>query len=355
MKLFYNCYKWLLLIIFITLFFINTITFCVVSFIINLLTLLIEPKFRKLVFNWGFLIFVILVLSVPLIIDFSKKQLLENILIVSRGLILISFLYFLMKDISSESFYKKIKKYLPEDIVRTTSLAINILPKIKIYLSNEINNFKKGHFKINKVLFNIFKSIISIADNISNSLEAQNKRNIVIITGKIHQGKSTIALQISNELIAKGIKVSGIISESINESGKRIGYNVINLKTMDKVKLATTEPLQDAAEKIGCFNFFIDGITFAHNSLDPMYLKDSEIVFIDEIGKLELAERGFYKSIIGLLDSQVQCLVLVIRDKYVKNAEEKFNINPTLLIDINNKENQSLSFINDKLISLIRS
>lgn len=355
MKLVYNSYKWLLLIIFITLFFINTITFCAISFVINLLTLLIEPKFRKMVFNWGFLIFVILVLSVPLMIDFSKKQLLENSLILSRGLILISFLYFLMKDVSSEAFYKKIKNYLPEDSVKIISLSISILPKVKIHLSNEINNLKNKHFKINEVGLNIFKSIISIADNIANSLENHPKRNIVIITGKIHQGKSTTALQISNELITKGVKVSGIISESINHCGKRIGYNVIDLKTMNKTKLATIEPLQNAIDKIGCFYFLNDGMKFAYNALDQLYLKDSEIVFIDEIGKLELSERGLYKAIIGLLDSQIQCLVFVIRDKFIKDVEKKFNINPTLLIDINNEENQSPSSLNEKLISLIRS
>lgn len=342
--------NWLLLCLIILLFFINSTAGSLISLLCIVFILFNDHRLLKMFKNWGFIIFVILILGVPVIFDLSLKTFQDNFLMLTRGILILFLLYFTLNDLASTRVYSKVEKYLPEEILNTVKVALKMLPIVKEQFLAAFAQRKKSNLSVTKSIINLLSSFITIADKLAIELEAEKKPDIYFITGKIHEGKSTLAYTIASEAINKGIKVGGIISQSNNHNNNRTGYDVIDLKSGKSVPLATNEPIENCEETCGQYYFYPEGMKFASNSLDPDYLKESIVVFVDEVGRLELSKHGFYSHIIKLLSSDLKAIFLVLREDFIEAVKEKFNVTPQKIITVSNEENNNLELIYNKLL-----
>lgn len=344
--------SWLLIIIFCSLFFLNSFIGCIIGGLTIMIIVTLEKKIRKTLFNLGFLIFICIIMSVPLIWNFSIENILFNLLILFRGIILISIIFIAGKDVSSTKFYNDLQKRLPEELINIVKISFTILPIIKNNIEKEFKEFTILKLSPQKSILNLFEIMVNIAEDLTQQLE-NNSHKIFIVSGKKHEGKSTLALKFANLAKEIGRKVNGIISISHNLNDKRSGYEVLNLKTEQSKKLATTDNINNYDTICGPFYFYKEGMEFAYSCLSLDNIMENEIVFIDEVGKLELKEEGFYKQIKSLISSDKQIIIiLVTREEYINQVEEKFNFKALKIFKVSDDNDQSLK---DTFISAISS
>ena len=148
-----------------------------------------------------------------------------------------------------------------------------------------------------------------------------HKQRCIIIQGEIGAGKTRLAERLVTKLRKRGLKVGGIISPRILDGEDTIGYRVLDIETGKEVPFATLNP---PGVSIGKFYLSEDAIAFARAAIESAIATD-QIVFLDEVGRLELDGKGHADALRMLLRSGA-IPVLLVRTKFVEAVVEKFAI-----------------------------
>ncbi|MBD3209164.1 hypothetical protein GF367_01970 [Candidatus Woesearchaeota archaeon] len=118
----------------------------------------------------------------------------------------------------------------------------------------------------------------------------------VIIPGSRQTGKTTAASKLVERLRANGKTVAGFLCP---------GKNIVDLATGEERVFLSKEPVP-GAQRTGPYYMSAEAIAFGEAAAK----KQADYVFIDEYGKLELQERGFYPLIKELFPNN-NCIILV--------------------------------------------
>jgi len=164
------------------------------------------------------------------------------------------------------------------------------------------------------------------------ALTMKKKSNVVIITGEIGSGKTSLLKAISLRLKESGIKTGGILAPAIFENSEKKGYNLIDLTTNKTIALSQTEPNKGMAQ-VGKYYFKPDAIVFGRKALSVEQNLENEIVIIDEIGAWELQGQGWGASLNELIINSNTPLILSVRKKFLDMVIESWMLQNPLLID----------------------
>lgn len=157
------------------------------------------------------------------------------------------------------------------------------------------------------------------------SMNPNDKRKIIILTGAVHSGKSGALLHWVQEK-----SVGGFVTPTINE--KKVLLNV-------DTKISYPYEVDGlSADAIHIGKYFLDNRAFhiAAAIVEDALSNPLEWFVFDEIGKLELAGMGHYHCLKRLLGNWQGKLLLVIRDQLVNEVMSTFKLNEATLI---NKQN----------------
>jgi nucleoside-triphosphatase len=117
----------------------------------------------------------------------------------------------------------------------------------------------------------------------------------ILITGYPRTGKTTLIMKFLEQT---NKKCSGFYTEEIrNEQGIRVGFKVVAINSKEEGILAHVE--ERSNYRVGKYNVNI--MDFERVALPEME-KESEIVIIDEIGKMELFSEPFKKQLLKCLE-----------------------------------------------------
>jgi nucleoside-triphosphatase THEP1 len=141
-------------------------------------------------------------------------------------------------------------------------------------------------------------------------------RPVFIISGKVGSGKTTHLIEILQLLKDSGSKISGVIAHGLLDDDLRIGFDIEDINSGEKVPLCRREKMIDHVEQTGQFSFSKAGIEFGKNALK----KDCDLLVIDEIGPLELSGGGWADQ----MHTSSMPLLLVVREELVPNVESLF-------------------------------
>ena len=155
-----------------------------------------------------------------------------------------------------------------------------------------------------------------------------NNSNIIIISQPIRSGKTTALMNRIN--LVKG--VNGILSPDVNGVRKLLfigNRTLIDFETLH----------QHDSISIGRFHFSNKAFEMANDYLINIKPQSHSEIIIDEIGKLELNEKGFFRALVHHLAIVRQAqtnyrLVLVIRDSLLQEVIMKFGIEDAEVITI---------------------
>ena len=121
---------------------------------------------------------------------------------------------------------------------------------------------------------------------------------IILISGAVNSGKTSLMLDIMQEEALSGSRVTGILALSVIENGQKTGFEVLDVATGEKRMLATLHPETIAGEtliSIGRYHFLEKNFKFALDILSSV--DKSGAVFVDEVGPLELSGGGYADAI----------------------------------------------------------
>lgn len=152
-------------------------------------------------------------------------------------------------------------------------------------------------------------------------IENQRKKQPILIVGGIGAGKTAAGLRLLSLLRSYGIQVGGILAPRILKGEETVGYSIIDLSNNATHPFASIEP-DDI--QIGKFYLSQEGLDLAQRTILSA-LNKRPVVFVDEVGRLEVQGKGHATAIQQLLQSG-SVPVLLVRDTLVEQAMRVFEI-----------------------------
>jgi nucleoside-triphosphatase THEP1 len=156
---------------------------------------------------------------------------------------------------------------------------------------------------------------------------APQERSVFIITGSQGSGKTTFLLKLTEELRGQGIPPAGVAAPVLYQGEERMGYDLLNLETGERVPLARRSA-RPAETRTGPFSFFADGMSFGEHALASATGQKREVIALDEIGPLELSGKGWSRAFSAILQSPPRVLLLVVRPDLIQQVDERWNLKP---------------------------
>jgi nucleoside-triphosphatase THEP1 len=145
---------------------------------------------------------------------------------------------------------------------------------------------------------------------------------VVIITGKINSGKTTMMEKLFERKKTEGKSPVGIIARGVFRGKAKVGFDVVDLSTGSSMPLARIGREIRGGFSVGKFTFSNEGFQFAQKVL--LNFKYNDIVFLDEVGPLELDGKGYANCLKTLLDSDISKLYIAVRSECLPEFMEKF-------------------------------
>jgi nucleoside-triphosphatase THEP1 len=178
--------------------------------------------------------------------------------------------------------------------------------------------------------------VLGQAESLLKKLEKEHieKPKVIIITGEIHEGKTTFVQKIVSDLLNQKIRIAGFLSIGIDEDGTRTGFILEEIGSSRQIELCS-DKANDRRLKLGRFYFNQEALSFGNEILKPDNLSDKQLIVIDEIGPLEIKGLGWSYAI----DKSTQSLIIpqlwVVRKSLVKKIVRKWNIGNVNIFNIN--------------------
>ncbi len=152
-------------------------------------------------------------------------------------------------------------------------------------------------------------------------LDGLRTRTPVLIIGGVGAGKTRTAELIAAELARRGIEVGGVLSPRIMCGGETVGYTVRDLSTGEERRFAGLDP---PGIPVGRFFISADGLEFARTAIVHA-ARNARIVFVDEVGRLELDGAGLANAVRIALRGRA-LPVLLVRDELLEPVRRAFMI-----------------------------
>ena len=229
-------------------------------------------------------------------------------------------------------------------LYQSLNLAFSALP---FFLSNlsKSENKKKGISGIS------FHGLLGQAETLLSIFEKEHllRPQVVIITGEIHQGKTTFAQKIVADLHEQKIRIAGFFSVGINENGIRTGFNLVDIVSSRQIELCSDKK-NEKRLKFGRYYFNSDAISLGNEILNSNNLSDKQLIVIDEVGHLELNGQGWSNAIENIIRSNTVPQLWIVRKSLVQKSTRRWNISNAYIFDITES---SIQEVENKLTEII--
>ncbi len=210
-------------------------------------------------------------------------------------------------------------------LYQSVSLAFSALP---FFLSNLSRNAKEKNKYALRSLLSQAEMLLGIFEN-----EHQTRARVVIITGDIQQGKTTFTQKIVSDLVDEKYNIAGFLSLGIHKDGKRIGFDLVDIETSEKIELCSDSKYETKI-RLGHYSFNNDAFIFGNKILISEKIAKKQLIVIDEIGPLELGGRGWSSSIEELTGKYSIPQLWVVRKMLVEKVSRRWNIGDAFIFDI---------------------
>lgn len=163
------------------------------------------------------------------------------------------------------------------------------------------------------------------------ALTMKKKRNVIIITGEIGSGKTTLISGISSRLKDAGIKTGGIIAPAIYQNENKTGYYIVDIATVTKMRLSQIAEIE-GMPRVGKYFFIAEALDFGRNALSSESNREAQVVLIDEIGAWELQGQGWASSMNDLIINCEMPLVITVRESFLELIIENWMFQNPIII-----------------------
>ena len=187
----------------------------------------------------------------------------------------------------------------------------------------------------------IFYQVISQADKRLSEIKKKSMSTqiIFIISGLFGEGKTTYTKKLIDFFRKNNINVGGIISERVINNSITTGYDLVNIETGEKEAFLRQNE-ECGSETIGRFTIYPKGLAMGITVLNSQILQGNRIIIIDEVGLLELRNKGWSDCINDLLAKSKNHILFTVRDIYVDEVKNKWNLREAITFNVRETDYQ---------------
>ncbi|MCX6302773.1 MAG: hypothetical protein NTW82_11370 [Bacteroidia bacterium] len=220
-------------------------------------------------------------------------------------------------------FYKTSFKNLPlalELSVESLPDFIASIPDFKSLIKNPVS---------------VFYNVLSHANIKLSELRKKEKffQKIFIVTGSKNEGKTTFTQKITDELKKNNLPVGGILAKKIIADSQIMGYDLIDIET-NNTYIFLRRDENTGIEKIGKFRINQIGLETGTAILSPEKQHGKKLVVIDEIGTLELDNKGWAGCFQKLIISSENNILITVRDTYIEDVIKKWGLTDPVIFKV---------------------
>ncbi len=115
----------------------------------------------------------------------------------------------------------------------------------------------------------------------------------LIVTGKVHSGKTTWCTKYSHWLMRQKFTVGGVLCLEAKNNDIKSGYDIVDVQTRRRVMFGRFASGADfPGEPVGDYLISYKGLEFAKRAIQKALENRCDMVFLDEVGHLELGGKG---------------------------------------------------------------
>ncbi|HUX96820.1 MAG TPA: nucleoside-triphosphatase [Bacteroidales bacterium] len=285
-----------------------------------------KPKF------WIFFVLITLITAFALTDTAAGESLLEKGLLTGiqmnfRAVVIIVGFSVLGKELYNpgvRSFFRRTSfRNLPLAIelsVESLPDFIASIPDFRSLVKNPVSIFHQVILHADRRL-----SEITMKDNTS--------RKVFILTGSIGSGKTSFARMLVRSFNTQGITAKGILTEKIKVNNITRGYDIINIETGERTVFLRDDGIC-GTERIGRYLICQDGIDAGEYILNSFEGSRNNAIIIDEVGSLELNEKGWAKSIKTILEKSENHLIMTVRTPFLDDVIKKWGLSDSVVINV---------------------
>jgi nucleoside-triphosphatase THEP1 len=231
-------------------------------------------------------------------------------------------------------------------LYQSLNLAFSALPFIISNLS------KQGSTTASGISGKSLNGLFPQADALLNAFEKEHMRRpeIVIITGDIHEGKTSVAQRVVTILLEQGVNIGGFLAIGRDEDGVRTGFFIKEIETNKTMELCAVKR-KETSITTGHFNFNEETIRWGNAILAPENLNNKQLVVIDELGPLELAGKGWSGAIEKICEQSPLPHLWIVRKGIIDKISGKWNVGNIFVYNISVDSPEEIA---GKLKDLIR-
>ncbi len=142
------------------------------------------------------------------------------------------------------------------------------------------------------------------------------KAKILILSGEIQAGKTTLCGKIADLARDRGLELGGVISPPVYEQGRKTAIDVEDVRTGETRRLAVLRGREEAELTTRRWQFLPESVRWGNQILETAV--PCGLLMVDELGPLELERgKGWTAGLTSLDSGQFQGAVVVIRPHLV--------------------------------------
>ena len=224
-----------------------------------------------------------------------------------------------IREFLAKSYFKQLPPAL-ELSLDSLPAMISTVPELKSILKNPVA---------------VIHQLMSQAEFRIEEIKSQSNHlhKTIILTGEIGSGKTTYLKQLAKRLKNENFTIHGIYSRRIIKNQQTTGYKIVNISTGEKQPFLHLSG-QLNQQKIGKYYIISKGLELGKTALNFNSFSSSDVIIIDEIGRLELHEKGWHESLLKIIQYFNGYLILSIRKEIVHEVIQKYELSPTSILEV---------------------
>lgn len=152
----------------------------------------------------------------------------------------------------------------------------------------------------------------------------RNGKKIIIITGEVNSGKTARVEKVVALLNRLQGRTAGVYSKGVFRKEKKVGYTIVSVESGQSSGFATDTQTDKYTLRQG--RYWFDESVFEVYNQKLIEKQNSDYILIDEIGPLELKDKGFHIALKHLLQHHQKKLILIIRSRLIEKVLNKYGL-----------------------------
>lgn len=167
----------------------------------------------------------------------------------------------------------------------------------------------------------------------------------IIVTGRPGIGKTTVIRRVATLL---GDRAAGFFTREIREGGRRTGFSI---ETLDGEWCLLATMHQKGEPRVGPYRVVLSNINSVAVPAVMRALTGSQVMLVDEIGKMELMSRAFRDIIMQALDSDgpLVATLSVSKDRFSERIRSRPDVS---VLEVSHANREGMA---GRIISLIEA